>query len=123
MFQHLFVVIVQVYVQDMMQANGKLLYETVCKNEGHFYVCGDVSMAADVGSRLEHILAQQGNMSLDEAHDFVAKMKVGIIVFSQERKGFQLCLISYLIQVCCSYLVRPYMLLMQEISQAYRQGM
>lgn len=41
-------------------------------------------MAADVGSRLEHILAEQGKMSLDEAHDFVAKMKVGII-FSREK--------------------------------------
>ncbi|XP_071508617.1 nitric oxide synthase, salivary gland-like [Diadema antillarum] len=65
----------KVYVQDMMHQNGKLVYQTVCKDEGHFYVCGDVSMAADVGTKLEVILAEQGKMTLSEAHDFVAKMK------------------------------------------------
>ncbi|XP_041456933.1 nitric oxide synthase, brain-like isoform X3 [Lytechinus variegatus] len=65
----------KVYVQDMMQQHGKMIYETICKSGGHFYVCGDVSMAADVGSRLELILAEQSDMSQEEAHDFVAKMK------------------------------------------------
>ena len=59
-----------------MQEKGKLVYQTICKNKGHFYVCGDVSMAADVGSRLEVLIAEQGKMSQREAQEYVAKMKV-----------------------------------------------
>lgn len=54
------------------------------KEGGHFYVCGDVKMASDVTATLEMILASEGNMSMQDAKNFVLKLRVtNIFVFSQ----------------------------------------
>ncbi|XP_071486328.1 nitric oxide synthase 1-like [Diadema antillarum] len=65
----------KVYVQDIMTKQAELVYQTVCRDEGHFYVCGDVSMAADVCATLESILAEEGGMTPSKAHEYVNRMK------------------------------------------------
>jgi sulfite reductase alpha subunit-like flavoprotein len=66
----------QVYVQDILIQNASITYEMVVKRGGHFYVCGDVSMANDVTKTLEQILSQQGGMKAEQAKNFVLKLKV-----------------------------------------------
>nr|CBV37021.3 nitric oxide synthase [Stramonita haemastoma] len=65
----------KVYVQDILFKNAKDAYEAVVKRGGHFYVCGDVSMANDVTKTLEQILMQHGGMEAERAKHFVLKLK------------------------------------------------
>ena len=44
--------------------------------KGHFYVCGNVKMAADVIDTLIRIIHSHGNVSIEEAKEIVNEMKV-----------------------------------------------
>ena len=63
-------------MQDILFKNAAATYDAVVKRGGHFYVCGDVSMANDVTKTLQKILAQYGGMQSEEAKNFVLKLKV-----------------------------------------------
>ncbi|XP_078600036.1 nitric oxide synthase 1-like isoform X2 [Branchiostoma floridae x Branchiostoma japonicum] len=64
------------YVQNVIL---DLIPEKVCdllmNHNGHFYVCGDVSMAADVCNTLEKVMEKQQGMAPNRAKDFVDKLK------------------------------------------------
>ncbi|CAD5111086.1 DgyrCDS434 [Dimorphilus gyrociliatus] len=62
------------YVQDLLERDGKSLYELLTKHNAHFYVCGDVSMAANVSTTLQIILKKVGGMSNDEASNFLLEI-------------------------------------------------
>lgn len=65
----------KIYVQDRMRQNAKELYAWLLEG-AIFYVCGDASrMAHDVDKALHDIIAQEGGLSVDEATDFVKKLK------------------------------------------------
>lgn len=64
------------YVQHLMIKNMKEIYELIYNQNGHFYVCGDVKMAADVTTTLEIVLQCEGKMSIDEAKAYLTDMKV-----------------------------------------------
>lgn len=65
----------KVYVQDILFQHAQETYECVIKRGGHFYVCGDVSMANDVTKTLECIFVQFGGMTPEAAKNFVLKLK------------------------------------------------
>lgn len=44
--------------------------------QGHMFVCGDVTMATSVLQTVQRILATEGNMELDEAGDFIGVLRV-----------------------------------------------
>lgn len=46
----------QTYVQDMMRGEAKALYKQLVCDGGHFYVCGDVTMAEHVLQTLKVIV-------------------------------------------------------------------
>ena len=65
----------KIYVQNRMREQGKRLYEWLTDG-AHFYVCGDAEeMAGDVDVALHEIVAEHGDMSPDEAADFLAGLK------------------------------------------------
>ena len=67
----------QTYVQDiMMNKAGKFLCDSLVNQRGHFYVCGDVNMAADVAKALLKIFIDDGEMSEAAADAKVKQMKV-----------------------------------------------
>lgn len=43
----------QTYVQDLIKKHANEIYDMLVNKNGHFYVCGDVSMADDVYNSLE----------------------------------------------------------------------
>ena len=43
----------QTYVQDLVKKNASEIYDMLVNKGGHFFVCGDVSMADDVHTSLE----------------------------------------------------------------------
>ena len=49
--------------------------EVIYNKQGHFYICGDVRMAAEVTNKLELALIKQKNMSLNQAKQYINEMK------------------------------------------------
>ncbi|XP_038059438.1 nitric oxide synthase, brain-like isoform X2 [Patiria miniata] len=63
------------YVQHILKNRGKEVFKSIQEKNGHFYVCGDVSMAADVCNTLESIASEHGKMSIEEAKNYVIAMR------------------------------------------------
>ncbi|MDA8744591.1 sulfite reductase subunit alpha [Rubripirellula amarantea] len=64
----------KVYVQDRMRENASELWQWI-QEGGYFFVCGDASrMAADVDRALADIIAEQGNMSADDAKAYLKRL-------------------------------------------------
>lgn len=53
----------------------KEIYEAVFKKNGHFYVCGEVQMAADVTQTLELILQVLNNMDVEQSKECIIQLK------------------------------------------------
>ncbi|MEX3920240.1 molybdopterin-dependent oxidoreductase [Paraburkholderia sp. BR10872] len=64
----------KVYVQDRMREQGAQLWAWL-QEGAHLYVCGDASrMAKDVDTALREVVAGQGGMSAEAAHDYVSAL-------------------------------------------------
>ncbi len=64
----------KIYVQDRMRENGAEIFKWL-QAGGHFYVCGDASrMAKDVDKALHDVIAEHGQMSEDEAKNYVKNL-------------------------------------------------
>ena len=63
-------------MQDILQKQSENVANKILKQGGHFYVCGDVTMAQNVGDTLEKILHNHGDMTKQEAAEYVLQMKV-----------------------------------------------
>lgn len=67
----------QTYVQDVLRAQlAAEVHQVLCQHGGHMYVCGDVTMATEVLQTVQHILAQEGNMTLGQAGDVISELRV-----------------------------------------------
>ena len=58
-----------------MKENSKKIAKQIMEDGGHFYVCGDISMAADVNKTLQDILENMQDMTEEKAKTFVNSMK------------------------------------------------
>ncbi|XP_045171466.2 nitric oxide synthase, brain-like [Mercenaria mercenaria] len=63
------------YVQTILKQNAAVVFNCIVKEGGHFYVCGDVKMASDVTATLEKILSTQGDMTMQDAKNFIMKLR------------------------------------------------
>ncbi|EDV29685.1 uncharacterized protein TRIADDRAFT_19964 [Trichoplax adhaerens] len=63
------------YVQDLMKDHGGDLLHTILDEDGHIYVCGDVSMAADVSRTIQNLLIDYGLFDQEDAIEYVKTMK------------------------------------------------
>ncbi|MEM9366509.1 MAG: sulfite reductase subunit alpha [Planctomycetota bacterium] len=65
----------KLYVQHLMMEEAEELFQWI-QNDGHFYVCGDASkMAKDVDDALHRVIETCGDMSEEEARNYVTQMK------------------------------------------------
>ncbi len=65
----------KIYVQHKIRENGAELWRWI-DDGGHFYVCGDaVYMAKDVDRALHELIETHGDMSQEEAAEYVKQMK------------------------------------------------
>jgi len=60
----------------MEEQISDMVFDILCKNSGHLYVCGDVTMANDVTSALKRICKKHGKMKETKAESWIQKMKV-----------------------------------------------
>jgi sulfite reductase (NADPH) flavoprotein alpha-component len=65
----------KIYVQDKMLDNGADLFAWL-EQGGYFFVCGDAyRMAKDVDKALHSVIAEHGNLSAQQAIDYVNQLK------------------------------------------------
>ncbi|KAM5310894.1 nitric oxide synthase 1 isoform 2-T4 [Glossophaga mutica] len=64
------------YVQDILQEKlAEPVYRALQEQGGHIYVCGDVTMAADVLKAIQRIMTQQGKLSVEDAGVFLSRLR------------------------------------------------
>lgn len=69
--------LLQKYVQDVLQEQlAEPVYRALKEQGGHIYVCGDVTMAADVLKAIQRIMTQQGKLSEEDAGVFISRLRV-----------------------------------------------
>ena len=65
----------KIYVQDKIRENSTALWQWL-QEGAYFYVCGDASkMAKDVEQALLDVIAKEGNLSPDEAEDYLNELR------------------------------------------------
>ncbi len=64
----------KVYVQDLLEREGKSVAQWVTRDNSYFYVCGGAKMARSVKNTLVRVLRRDGGMSEDEAKVYVDGM-------------------------------------------------
>ncbi|XP_069950752.1 nitric oxide synthase-like protein isoform X2 [Cherax quadricarinatus] len=63
------------YVQDLLVEVGGYVYKQVVQEKGHFYVCGDCTMAECVYQKLKNIVQEHGRLSDQEVENFMLQMR------------------------------------------------
>src|SRR5213083_1282384 len=66
----------KLYVQHRMKENAAEIWKWIDAEGAHFFVCGDARrMAKDVDATLRKIVQEQGAKSVDQANEYVEKLK------------------------------------------------
>jgi len=66
----------KIYVQHRMKENAAEIWKWIDAEGAHFFVCGDAKrMAKDVDAMLRKIVQEQGGKSVDQANEYVEKLK------------------------------------------------
>jgi sulfite reductase (NADPH) flavoprotein alpha-component len=66
----------KIYVQHRMRENAAEIWKWIDAEGGHFFVCGDAKrMAKDVDATLRKIVQEQGGKSVEQANEYVEKLK------------------------------------------------
>ena len=66
-------------MQDLLLRNASDVFDIINKSRGHIYVCGDVTMAADVAEIIEVIGTSIGEMSQGEAKEWMTRLRVCVL--------------------------------------------
>lgn len=74
-------ILLQTYVQDLMRGEAKNLYRQLVLEGGHFYVCGDVTMAEHVLQTLKMIVQSEANMTSEQVENYMLTLRVRAIFF------------------------------------------
>jgi NADPH-ferrihemoprotein reductase len=64
----------KVYVQHLLLEDGEEIWKLIDEEGAHIYLCGGVKMGQDVSEALNTIVATRGNLSQDQAKEYLAKM-------------------------------------------------
>ena len=75
-------IVKKTYVQDLLLQNINEVCDDIMTRKGHFYICGDVRMAAGVTNAFESGLIKCYNMTQEQAKEYINKMKVCRMNFS-----------------------------------------
>lgn len=73
-------VVLQTYVQDLVLNDASEIYKIIVVEGGHFYVCGDCTMAEHVYQTLKNIVKRYGSMNETQAEAFMLSLRVMITV-------------------------------------------
>jgi NADPH-ferrihemoprotein reductase len=62
------------YVQHLLQRQASETYDLIHRQGAYIYVCGGVKMGHDVTETLKQLCVEHGEMSFDQAKDYLAKL-------------------------------------------------
>jgi sulfite reductase (NADPH) flavoprotein alpha-component len=66
----------KIYVQHKMTENAAEIWKWIDAEGAHFFVCGDARrMAKDVDATLRNIVREQGGKNVEQANEYVEKLK------------------------------------------------
>lgn len=68
----------QTYVQDLILAEASQIFNMLVYEMGHFYVCGDCTMAEDVYQTLKQIIQTHGQMNDKEVEAYMLSLRVNL---------------------------------------------
>jgi sulfite reductase alpha subunit-like flavoprotein len=63
-----------VYVQHLLVKNAKDTWDVIDGKGASIFVCGGVKMGHDVSEALKDICINEGNLSLEDAQDYLKKL-------------------------------------------------
>ncbi|XP_049776657.1 nitric oxide synthase, salivary gland [Schistocerca cancellata] len=63
------------YVQDLIRKEAASVYKKLVEEDGHFYVCGDCTMAEHVYQMLKLIIQEHGSMTDADVESYMLKMR------------------------------------------------
>jgi len=66
----------QTYVQDMIRKEAAAVYQKIVLEGGHFYVCGDCTMAEHVYQMLKLIIKEHSGMLDTEVESYMLTLRV-----------------------------------------------
>lgn len=66
------------YVQNVILEHAAEVFRILVHEEGHFYVCGDCTMAEDVLKTLKSIIQKYGNLDEGKVEKFLLKLRVSM---------------------------------------------
>lgn len=67
-----------------MRGEAKALYRQLVCEGGHFYVCGDVTMAEHVLQTLKVIVQSEGSMSAEQVENYMHTLRVSMVLGTTE---------------------------------------
>lgn len=65
----------QTYVQDIIRTEKRAVYRKLVEEKGHFYVCGDCTMADNVYQTLKQIIQELGRKTEQEVENYMLSMR------------------------------------------------
>lgn len=66
----------KVYVTHLLEEDADLVWRVIGENNGHLYICGDAkNMATDVRNILLNVIKSKGNMTEQQAQQYIKKME------------------------------------------------
>lgn len=65
-----------------MRVEAKSLYRQLVQDNGHFYVCGDVTMAEHVLQTLKMIVQSEANMTAEQVENYMLQLRVRFLYIS-----------------------------------------
>lgn len=68
-----------------MWEEREAIYRLIVVERGHFYVCGDCTMAEDVYQTLRKIIQDRSGLGESEADNFVLSLRVRTFLIVQEQ--------------------------------------
>jgi len=68
-------------VQDLLQREAADVYRKLVLEGGHFYVCGDCTMAEHVYQRLKKIIQDHGSMTENQVERYMLKLRVSKMAY------------------------------------------
>nr|CAD7414358.1 unnamed protein product [Timema poppensis] len=63
------------YVQDLIRKEAATVYQKIVVENGHFYVCGDCTMAEHVLQMLKQIIQEHGRMTDKDVENYMLKFR------------------------------------------------
>lgn len=67
--------ITKTYVQDLAVREGAEIYRLLVQEKGHFYICGDITMAEHVYQTFKNIIQKYGKMSDAEVQSYMLQLR------------------------------------------------